>query len=227
MATANIYNIKPKGDKGPRNAYDLGYSCLYTSPCGEILPAYVEEVKRGDRVKLNMTSVVRTNPVNTSAFMSFDEVVQFYAVPKRLIWSDYNYWIISNSLGRSTLNVPDVGLQNLLPHCQWSDIGRFMISNHSVASKTNPQVPTCASAIRLLDMLNYGLPNIPSITQSLKSTLDPDKTLKDELQLHYGKQTYKYTEKLQGENNYTSSRHLLCYQNKVATHPLMFCQGLK
>lgn len=185
MATANIYNIKPKGDKGPRNAFDLGYSCLYTSPCGEILPAYVEEVKRGDRLKLNMTSVVRTNPVNTSAFMSFDEVVQFYSVPKRLIWSDYNYWIISNSLGRSTLNVPDVGLQNLLPHCNWSDVGRFMISNHSVASKINPQVPTCASAIRLLDMLNYGLPNIPSITQTLKSTLDPDKTLKNELQLYF------------------------------------------
>lgn len=185
MATANIYNINPKGDKGPRNAFDLGYSCLYTSPCGEILPAYVEEVKRGDRLKLNMTSVVRTNPVNTSAYMAFDEVVQFYAVPKRLIWSDYNYWIISNQLGRSTLNVPDVGLQNLLPHCSWSDIGRFFSATHSPASLTLPGVPTEASALRLLDMLNYGLPPIPAITENLKSTVAPQSTMKNLLKGYF------------------------------------------
>lgn len=164
MAKSDIYNINPKTDKGPRNAFDLSHSCLFTAPCGELLPCYVEDVKRGDKLKLALMSVTRSRPVNTAAFMSFDQKIDFWFVPYRLLWSSYDQWRLSQTIRRSSLDMSDVGKQNLLPHASWYDVAQFYVKNTNKNSAKNPTFATHASATRLLDMLGYGLPPLQNIT---------------------------------------------------------------
>ena len=85
MAKADIYNLSAHTNKGPRNSFDLSHSFLFTSPAGQLLPAYVEDVKRDDKIKLSVSFVTRTRPVNTSAFMSFDQKIDFWFGPIMII----------------------------------------------------------------------------------------------------------------------------------------------
>ena len=185
MAKADIYNINPKGDKGPRNAFDLSHSSLFTSPCGELLPCYAEEVKAGDKLKLAVHNITRTRSVNTAAFMSFDEKIDFWFVPYDLIWSSYEQWRLSQTVRRSTLDLNNVGLQDLLPHTTWGSIGDYFVASHTPTTKTNPGVPTNASALRLLDMLGYGLLPFSNVTMNISSGDDTDLTLGKKIQSYY------------------------------------------
>lgn len=169
MSKSDIYNISPKGDRGPRNVFDLSHSSLFTCPAGELIPCYYEHVKEGDKIKLSIHNITRTRSVNTAAFMSFDEKVDFWFVPYELIWSAYQQWRLSQSIRRSSLDLQNVGLQDLLPHTTWNSIAEFFKATHTVATKSKPSVPTPASAIRLLDMLGYGLIPKNNITMDVSS----------------------------------------------------------
>ena len=50
MARSNLFNREVRASKSPRNAFDLGYSSRFSTPVGLLLPAYVQEVKAGDKI---------------------------------------------------------------------------------------------------------------------------------------------------------------------------------
>lgn len=185
MAKSDIYNINPKTDKGPRNAFDLSHSCLFTAPCGELIPCYVEDVKRGDKLKLALMSVTRSRPVNTAAFMSFDQKIDFWFVPYRLLWSSYDQWRISQTIRRSSLDMVQVGDQDLLPHFSWSDLSSFVATNKNVCTPKDPSLPNLASALRLLDMLGYGLIPYDNITQLVSKYSVPAADLTAKITRYY------------------------------------------
>lgn len=185
MAKSDIYNINPQASKGPRNAFDLSHSSLFTSPAGELLPCYVEDVKAGDKIKLALHNITRTRSVNTAAFMSFDEKVDFWFVPYELLWSSYEQWRLSQTIRRSSLDMQNVGLQDLLPHTDWNSIADYFVASHSKGAKYMPSVPTQASALRLLDMLDYGLAPFSNITMQLSYFEDTDLTLGNKLKTYY------------------------------------------
>lgn len=169
MATANLFHREVKANKSPRNAFNVGYSTLFTGPAGMLLPTYVQEVKRGDKLKLGVTSLTRTAPVSTPAFMSFDEKTDFWFVPYRLIWSDYDNWRLSQSYRNRTTMIVGAGKQNYLPFTSFESISQYFQSftNTTVTSSASYRSATPCSAVRYLDLLGYASPLINNMFNDL------------------------------------------------------------
>lgn len=167
MSKANLFDREVVANKSPRNVFDLSYSSIFSSPVGLILPAYIEDVKSGDKLKLSASSVCRTRPVNTSAFMAFDQRVDFWYVPYYLIWSSYEQWRLSQSFPHSTSSLHNVGDQYLLPCTTFNSVynalsGISAVSSSPDAVSGNPDV---GFALRMLDMCNYFAINTPQYSQ--------------------------------------------------------------
>lgn len=164
MATADLFNREVSASKSPRNAFDISYSTIFSSPVGLLSPAYVEEVNRGDKIVLGCESITRTRPCNTAAFMSFDQKVDFWFVPWHLIWSDYENWRIGQSYRHRTTELSSPGAQNLLPFCRFVDIANFL-KGYTLPSGSDVYFkPSAATALRYLDLLMYANPRMSQWT---------------------------------------------------------------
>lgn len=177
MSKANLYNREVRANKSPRNAFDMSFSTLFSSPCGLLQPAYVQEVKKGDKLKLGLSNVTRTRPLNTSAFMAFDEKIDFWYVPNYLLWSPYDEWRIRQSYPHSSLALLEAGKQNLLPYTSYSSLSdAFMslfelpITAGTIPSRSEAPFFNANSAIRYLDLLLYGVPTIGDFSNFKGST---------------------------------------------------------
>lgn len=156
MSTAKLFNRQVRANKSPRNAFSMDYSTLFTTPVGMLLPAYHQHVRRGDKLKGGCTSLVRTNPLITPAFMSFDQKLDFWFVPYKLIWSDYENWQIGQTYRHRTTNLKGAGKQNFLPFTSFKSIAQFIdITNRRARSNYEPSV---SYALRLLDLMGYSTP---------------------------------------------------------------------
>lgn len=188
MSKANLFDREVVANKSPRNVFDLSYSSIFSSPVGLILPAYIEDVKSGDKLKLSASSVCRTRPVNTSAFMAFDQRVDFWYVPYYLLWSAYEQWRLSQSYPHSTTSLHNPGGQYLLPSTTFNSAylaltGILNIGSSSDAISGDPDV---GFALRMLDMCNYFAINLPLYSQfSWKDDLNTDRELPDGSKLQF------------------------------------------
>lgn len=186
MSKAKLFDREVKANKSPRNAFDIGYSTLFSSPCGQLLPCYVEDVKQGDRIKLGVYNVTRTRPANTSAFISFDEKVDFWFVPYELLWSAYPQWRMMQTFRTRSTDLSEVGKQNLLPFTSWKSLSLFA---DYLASKTVAPPyyysSNVADFVRYLDLLGYGCPPISNIANTAKSTSVPPGDLVNSLKSYF------------------------------------------
>lgn len=163
MATANLFNREVKANKSPRNAFNMQYSTLFTSPVGMLLPTYIEHVEREDKLNISITSLTRTRPLNTSAYMSFDEKTDFWFIPYKLLWSDYDEWRIGQTYRHRTTNLDSVGKQNYQPFCRYQDIAYWFENYRRPGGQPIVGVDdwlkaTPSSALRYLDLLMYSVP---------------------------------------------------------------------
>lgn len=171
MATANLFHREIKANKSPRNAFDVSYSSLFSSPVGLILPTYVQEVKIGDKLKLEVSSLTRTSPLETPAFMSFDEKTDFWFVPYKLIWSDYDNWRLGQTFRNKTTDLTGAGKQNYLPFCSYRDVRFFFMGVTANTDVYDISHPNYATAFRYLDLLMYSVPNIESMYDQITNNL--------------------------------------------------------
>lgn len=72
-----------------RNGFDVGRSRKYTCPCGMLLPVYWDLAMAGDKYKLNTDAFIRTEAVETAAFMRLNYHVDWFFVPIRQL---YKFW---------------------------------------------------------------------------------------------------------------------------------------
>lgn len=169
MGKSNLFNREVIANKSPRNAFDVSYSTLFSSPAGMLLPAFVRDVKKGDKLKLAVSSLTRTAPLISPAFMSFDEKTDFWFVPYYLLWSDYKSWQIAQTYRHRTTEVANIGKQNFLPFCTYNNIGSFFAAQISAPSAADAFfTPTAISALRYLDLLMYSVPNVDGLYANLK-----------------------------------------------------------
>lgn len=178
MSKANLFNRDIRANKSPRNAYDMSYSTLFSSPCGLIQPAYVQEVKKGDLLKVGLSNVSRTRPVMTSAFMSFDEKIDFWYVPNYLLWSPYDEWRLKQSYPHSSLALQQANQQNLCPYTSYSSLVSHLSSFYSLPASASGIVSrggyyynNLNAALRYLDLLGYGVTNQVNWSNMKGSTL--------------------------------------------------------
>lgn len=167
MSTANIHHREVVANKSPRNAFDMSHSTLFSSPAGLLQPVFKMELLQGDRLKIGLSNITRTRPLNTSAFMTFDEKIDFWAVPIRLLWSDWKSWRLRQTYRHRTTELSDVGKQYLHPYCRYADISDSLGSMTFAKTTNNPQLdfftPRMCFALRMLDHLMYGIPKLTGL----------------------------------------------------------------
>ncbi len=165
MATSQLFSREVSANKSPRNAFNMSYSTLFNSPAGQLLPTYVQEVQRGDKLILGATNLTRTIPLITPAFMSFDEKTDFWFVPYRLLWSDWDNWKIGQTYQYRTTNLQGAGKQNFLPFTTYESLASALRSLTSLSGvqTSTPRLYNEANgptALRYLDLLGYSLPKL-------------------------------------------------------------------
>lgn len=177
MSTANILGFSKSKANSPRNAFDMSHDVLFNSPAGMLLPCYNQMVKKGDKLKLSVKNFTRTNAVNTAAFMSFSEKVDFYFVPMTLLFSAYDNWRLSATYNHRSTDLLNVGNLNRIPYASWSQLSTwFAHLDRFDDGEANPTTLTpvglfgssyFATTLRYLDLLEYGLPPLNNLTSQI------------------------------------------------------------
>lgn len=146
-----------------RNGFDVSQRRIFSCPAGMLLPTYKDFANPGDKYKINSQTFIRTEAVETAAFMRLKHHLDWFFVP---ITQIYNFWneffnstndIMTNFVDSLSTNnsfvlptSPIYGLINNLTN--WVQ----KIGDDSVLDSDNFGIPKIWKALRLMDMLGYG-----------------------------------------------------------------------
>lgn len=81
----------------PRNPFDRSHSVNNNTKMGFIEPVFSSFCPPGSHVEINRSEVFRTADVNTAAMVGFDHYIDFFAVPLRLLWSEWDNYTLNIS----------------------------------------------------------------------------------------------------------------------------------
>lgn len=119
-----------------RNAFDLSQRKIFTQKLGEILPVLVQDCLPGDKFTINCNSFSRTAPLNTAAFARMKQYYNFYFVPYRLLYRDFQSFVIQQTTSskaatniRSNFRIP-----SLLPYTTESVLSNICQSSYATVA---------------------------------------------------------------------------------------------
>lgn len=95
---ANVFDsVQVK--KPSRNGFNVGNHHLLTCNMGELIPVFVMDCVPGDKVQISCESLVRFAPMVAPIYGRIDSFVHYFAVPKRLLWDNYENWLTGTQVG--------------------------------------------------------------------------------------------------------------------------------
>lgn len=181
--------LKKKTSTNPlgRNAFDLSQKRLFTASVGELLPIYCAETLPGDKFEIQVDDFLRTQTCNTACFSRLKQYVHFFFVPTRVLSTKFANYITRSPRMESTAFLPFTGDGNDPTFLDYKSQSTFPILStliqlasvkDTVSKKTwdelfNNNWPSsiwsnesasdaflAARALKLLDLLEYGVGNI-------------------------------------------------------------------
>lgn len=136
----NLFDVVTSMD-APRNVFDLSHDVKLSSKMGQLLPIGVFEALPGDKWTVKADAFVRFAPLLAPIMHKVDIGFDFFFVPNRLLWDEFEEWIqgqsesvmpfISANAGDNTGRVSDyMGLPamrantqiNILPYQAYTKI---------------------------------------------------------------------------------------------------------
>lgn len=84
MSMASVRN------KPSRNGFDLSQKINFTAKVGQLLPVWWQPLLPGDDVNIDLSTFIRTQPLNTAAFARMKGYYDFYFVPYSQMWSHFD-----------------------------------------------------------------------------------------------------------------------------------------
>lgn len=158
---------KPKPQhSGGRNGYDLSFHRTFTSPCGMLLPVAKDFAYSGEKYRLNSQLMIRTQPLQTAAFMRLKAHVDWFFVPIQHIFKLWNEFYnqtqdIHSSIffdykkPRNPINFPLHSVQKYINDAK--EFTDTVTSGSTYARQTDDfGVPLAYNFRRLWDLLGYG-----------------------------------------------------------------------
>lgn len=113
-----------------RNGFDMSQRRIFTTPVGMLLPTYTDFLLPGDKVKLNSREFVRTQPLQSSAFVRMKAHLDWFFVPVTQLFSQWNQFyngtndnmssMFTGSLTSSSFPTLKVNVLNNLENSNWS-----------------------------------------------------------------------------------------------------------
>lgn len=79
--------------KLPSNVFDLSH--IHNTSCnmGELIPILLMDTIPGDKITLNNRTLLRFMPMLAPVFHRFDVYIHYFAVPRRLLWPNFEKWM--------------------------------------------------------------------------------------------------------------------------------------
>lgn len=144
------------------SSFDLSCRRVYSSNAGELIPALVLDTVPGDKFKINMQAMMRSQTMDTAAFVRGKFNYDFFFVPYQQIWHRYLEFVNqradvhSSSLpysnnGLAPVSTPTISLYRLIKTILEADGQVDSYSAQDLGTYFNGRY-----AFRLLNMLGYG-----------------------------------------------------------------------
>lgn len=106
-----------------RSVFDLSYSKTFTCDMGEIIPVMCDEVVPGDVVKIGCESVIRFQPLVSPILHEVMQKVDYFFVPYRLMWDEWEDFITGGVTGNLTPTLPRWNPTNHAVGSLWDYLG--------------------------------------------------------------------------------------------------------
>lgn len=158
-----------------RNGFNLSMRRMFSCPPGMLLPVFKDFALPGDKYKLNSSTFVRTEAIETAAFMLLKLHVDWFFVPIQQLYAFWNEFYngtqdVMSSFGLdddglslpTSYNLPTFNLYGALAFDKGSSVDNNFVRNFStdvarpVFRVDENGIPLLWSARRLCDMLGYG-----------------------------------------------------------------------
>lgn len=152
--------IEPSRANRPRNAFDLSQRHLFTAPAGALLPIMSLDLMPHDHVEIQASDFMRTESMNSAAFMSMRSVYEFFFVPYSQIWHPFDQFITGmNDYKNASLSSFHGGkAPQKIPATKIGDIIQHLETLDKEKNKDIFGFPEKNNFIRLFDLLGYGRP---------------------------------------------------------------------
>lgn len=144
-----------------RNAFDLSYSNKFTASPGMLLPCYVQECNPNEHFVIRPQSFLRTMPLNTASFVRAKQNIEFYFVPMRVLYRQFQQFVVGTKYEISSINSLN-SYKGDLPTFSIADFLDLISSQVATPKQRSVEYdiagfPKANAALRLLDLLGYGV----------------------------------------------------------------------
>lgn len=156
MANNSIFQRNAHRANLQRNAFDLSFSSKFTASVGMLLPCFCKEVNPNEHFRINPQMFLRTVPMNSAAYVRLKQYCEFYFVPYRLLWRSFPQFIAGSSNQFSKV-VSDGSKFNSVPEVSFNSILQTLGNSVTVGSVDSAGYSFKSGAVRLLDLLGYGI----------------------------------------------------------------------
>lgn len=163
MAKNSVLGSPRSVAKLPHQGFNLSSKLKFTSTSGQLLPVMYDHLRPGEKVRLNYSMFTRTQPLDTAAMVDIHEYVDFFFVPMRKIYNNFDQLITSVDDAHSVLLKDKIIPSSLqvIPSFSLSNLAANIVFDQSVVP-TNGEVGSYfgyfdlfyQGAGRLLDMLS-------------------------------------------------------------------------
>ncbi|UPW41298.1 major capsid protein [Sigmofec virus UA08Rod_4331] len=160
----NIFKSPMAVNRPPKNGHDLSQRNIFSCQPGQLLPCFNDFGYIGDKYRLNSSSFIRTEAVETSAFMRLKHHCDWFFVPIMQIYSFWNEFyngtndVHTDFVGTNPTNfsLPTLNIYNSIFPATTQSYYSVGMGDNEVYKCDNFGVPRLWNAYRLLDLLDYG-----------------------------------------------------------------------
>lgn len=163
---ANIFSKPKPQHSGGRNGFDLSFHRSFTSPCGMLLPVAKDFAYAGEKYRLNSQLLIRTQPLQTAAFMRLKAHIDWHFCPMPHLFRPWNEFFnqtqdlhssifFDSSKPKNAINFPVHSVQKYINNAQ--PFIDTVAPNSTYSRQTDGfGVPLAYNFRRLWDLLGYG-----------------------------------------------------------------------
>lgn len=162
----NVFNLNVARAHLDRNAFDLSHNDVFSCAPGMLLPISATEVLPNEHYEINPQIFLRTMPLNSAAFVRMRQHIEFFFVPMRVLCRQFNQFVVGTKYPISAISELN-SYDSQLPK---TALASFR-SATSAATQSEINVDGMGSdvriqAVRLLDLLGYGITSADSLASA-------------------------------------------------------------
>lgn len=160
----NVFNLNVARAHLDRNAFDLSHNDVFSCAPGMLLPISATEVLPNEHYEINPQIFLRTMPLNSAAFVRMRQHIEFFFVPMRVLCRQFNQFVVGTKYPISAITELN-SYDSQLPKSALASLRSALDpATQSELNLDGMGSNVRVQAIRLLDLLGYGLNSLSSLS---------------------------------------------------------------